>query len=49
MTVQLEGGHWVAVIIVLGPETEEGREVERAGAKGTEFEDMNDNEAVVEK
>ena len=49
MTVQPEGGHWVAGIIVLGPETEEGREVERAGAKGTEFEDMTDNEAVAEK
>ena len=33
--VQPEGGHQVADIIVLGPDTKEGRHMELAGTEGT--------------
>ena len=44
-----EGGHQVADIILPGPETEEGREMERDGTEGTAVEEMTDDKAVAEK
>ena len=44
-----EEGHQVADIIFPGPETEEGREMERDGTEGTAVKEMTDNKAVAEK
>ena len=49
MPDRTEGGHRVVDIIVPGPDTEEGREAEKYGTKGSSVEEMMDDEAVADK